>query len=226
MIFSRVGYSQSANPLAPPLPSPRVGVEAGLNINQQSGTFQSDCGCEFSSGTGNGIVISGIGEMFLSPKVELMGKISYRFKTMDANNATDTNETVFDPVSHTIIEQPAGLNQQAKATVTYIAVTPMIRYNMFKGLFIAAGPSIGLAMSSDLLVQESFTQSGYSFQGGATTESTQPEASIQNLDAFYFALNAELGYAIPLSETLFFVPSVSIDFPLTSVQSGTNWKIM
>lgn len=225
MIFNRAGYSQSANPLAPPLPSPRVGVEAGITINQQSGTFLSDCGCAFSSGSGNGILVSGIGEMFLTPKWELMGKVSYRYKSLTSNNSNDTDEMVLDPTTNMIIEQPVPLNENATAKISYLTIVPMIRYNVYQGLFLAAGPSIGFAMSSDLSAQESFAQGGYTFKDGGTTRSIQ-SGPVPNINSFNVAFDGEIGYTFPLSETLFFVPSFSFDLPLTSVESGTDWKIM
>lgn len=226
LMFFRVGYSQSANPLAPPLPLPRVGIEAGLTLNQQSGSFQSDCGCDFTSGSGNGVTISAIGEKFLTEKWEFMGKISYRLKGMTANTPSDTDESVLDTSMNKLIQQPVPLNQQATAKITYISIVPMIRYNVYRGLFVAAGPALGFVLSSDLRVQESFAQSGYSFSDGGTVEDKQPEGPIQNITSFSLGLDGQIGYTFPISENLFFVPAVSFEFPLTTVQSGTDWKIM
>ena len=219
------GYSQTANPLAPPLPSPRIGVEAGIMINQQSGTYISDCGCGFTSGKGNGFFIGGIYEMFLTPKLELIGKAGFRFGSISAKNANDTNEETVDQSTQMRYKTGIGVNENADLKITYLTIIPMIRYNIYKGLFIAAGPSLGLAFSSHALVQESIGQNGYTFADGSTTRTIRDDV-IPNVSAIRFGIAGTVGYDIPVSPTLFFAPSFSIDLPLTAAQSGADWKIM
>jgi len=219
-------FGQTGSPLAPPFPGPRIGVQAGITENEQQGQFETDCGCAYPKGSGTGITIAALGERFIGKKWSLVGMFSISMK-----NTTSTNDSL-SPIQKNFVKQnnavdsgPVALTEQAKTQLTYISIVPMMRYYIASGLFLEAGPSIGFALSSNLLAQETVNTSGYTFLDGSTTRTIQNKA-IPNISSFDVSLYGSLGYAFQLSKLLYFTPGVAVDFPLTSVQSGTNWKIM
>lgn len=216
--------AQSANPLAAPLPPPRLGAEVGVNVNQQSGTFTGNCDCPFSSGSGTSFFVSGIGEMHTAERIALMGRVSVGLMNLTSKTAVVNAQQVYDPVKDRIDTMVIPLDETATTRLTYLLITPMVRYDLLKSLFVAVGPSFGLALTSSLTVDEAIGQSGYTYLDGSSTRQLQ-NGGVPSLSAFRFSLSAMLGYEIPLSAKVVFVPTAAADFPLTNVASGTTWKI-
>ena len=52
----RAQLLSGGNGIAPGAPPPMVGVELGLGLHTQGGTFQASCNCEFASGSGAGFL--------------------------------------------------------------------------------------------------------------------------------------------------------------------------
>ena len=220
--------AQSANPLAAPTPPNRFGADIGLNINQQSGSFNSDCGCEFPSGAGTGFFVSGIAEMHLNQTVALMAKLSINNITLTSKALTSKPQTVVLPDGIVDSSSIIDMNETAVTRLTYLQITPMVRYDVFKRFFVAFGPSVGIAIGNGQSVDESVAKAGYGFwPDGSTTRTLHASSDpVASLSAIRFSLVGTLGYEFDITPKWSFVPTASVDFPLTNVTSGSTWKIM
>jgi len=224
MISVTSGWSQSENPLAPPFPAPKLGVEGGIGINQQQGEYASNCGCTFPSGNGSGFILDAIGERFLGYQLSLVGRFGVLLKNTSSSLMTDTNQTSLQ--NGAIVKQTVPFTEQASVKLTYIAFTPTIRYYILTDrLFAEVGPSFGFLLSSNLNATEQVSQSGYTFTDGSTERQIQ-NGSITNGSTFNMSLFGGIGYTFQLKGRLAFSPEVFFMLPLTSVQDGSNWKIM
>lgn len=215
--------AQSANPLTAPLPPPRIGAEAGLNINNQSGSFESDCHCSFPTGSGNAIFVGAVGEMHIDRKVALMARATLSNISTVSTTSIDTLQMLFDKKTGVMDTLVIPLNEKSTATLAYLVITPMIRYDVLKNLYIALGPSIGLALSGKLHTEETVATGGYTFLDGGTVQ--VHDQSIPDLSAIRLSLSAHIGYEFEITPKLLFVPTAGMDFPLTNVASNTTWKI-
>ena len=226
IVFSATsGMCQEANPLAVPYPPPRVGVEAGISVNQQQGSLEADCGCTYTSGNGSGVTINGLFERFVGYQWSLVGRVGVRTISISATGTKDTFQVVYNPQTRTSTAMEIPLSEQGATNLSYITLTPTARYDITDNLFAEAGPSLGFLLSSKLVATESPSQNGTAFLNGGSTYQVQ-NGPIANVSSFNLSLLGALGYTLHLKNRLMVSPEVSVMLPLTSVQSSLGWKVM
>lgn len=218
------GFAQSANPLLAPIPPNRVGVDIGLNINSMGGSFKSDCDCEFASGSGNAFLAGGVVEMHLTQRIAVMGRLAMDQRALSSSQDIVGPQLVYHQSTNTLDTVQATLHESATSRFVYVTLTPMIRFDILKNLYVAAGPAFGLAIGTTLRVEEA-TDGGYSFLDGTSTRIIQ-DGSVPNSSAFRLGLDALLGYEYDLTSKFTLVPQVAFDMPITSLASDNSaWKL-
>jgi hypothetical protein len=223
-IVPRVALAQSANPLTAPIPPNRIGADVGLNLNSMAGSFQSDCGCEFTTGSGNAVIVGAVAETHLTRRVALVGRIAMDQRVLNSKQDIVGPQPVFNVSTNRIDTVQATLNESATTRWTYVTITPMIRLDILHNLFVAAGPAVGLAISSNQHVDESIG-GGYSFLDQTSTRIIQ-DGAIANSTALRIALDGLIGFEFDVSPKFTLVPQVAFDMPLTSLSSANSaWKM-
>ncbi|HEX5316798.1 MAG TPA: hypothetical protein VFX22_09110 [Candidatus Kapabacteria bacterium] len=226
------------NLFGPGAPPPMVGVEIGFGEHSQQGNLLCDCGANFTTGTGTGLLGSLLFELPLDYEwaVGIKGGIDFKNFSTNANELEDV--IVVPPNTSQLDTVPMYVNRTGKVTATYLGFTPYVQYQFFRmGPFVQGGVDVGFLVSNNLtqdrqLLQTSVTtQSGLTlnnltFANGTTSESIQ-EGANKNVNTLRLGLLLSAGYNIQVSERSVLSPLLTYDFPLTATgnTSASNWKI-
>jgi hypothetical protein len=217
----------------------RAGVELGLGLHRQEGTFDAACGCTFSDGKGTGF----IGDLVFELPLDYDWAISLKAGIHALGHTSD--QLLTDKA--TIRYQPNDMvdtgtikfNRHGEVKATYFTVTPGIRYQFMRGgLFLQLGAGIGFLMSSsfthtrqltstDVVLQNGTVVHDVTFENG-TLEETLQDGAIQGVKSTRFSALLGGGYDISVTDKAILTPMIVYDFPFTTMSddpSADGWKI-
>ncbi len=173
-----------------------VGPAIGLNFNLHSGSDLPE------SGSGLGFVFAGEADMTFNKSLGLISSLYFYDGRGGSYNMTTGN------VSYNV-----------NASISYFQIEPLLKIQMQTSpLYFVAGPALGINLSGEGEVK--ITTSGYTFQGGGTTQ----KQTLQNMNT-RFELKAGAGYSMPMSG-VDVDPRLTFSYGLTNVQQNVVWKIM
>jgi|SRR5665213_2334941 len=226
------------NLFGPGATPPLVGVEIGFGQHAEQGNLHCDCGADFQSGTGTGLLGSLLFELPLDYEWAIGIKTSIDFKNLTTNeNLNQTvivvqqNSTIYDTV-------PMYVQRIGKITATYLSFAPYAQYQFFRmGPFVQAGVDVGFLVGNNLRQDRSLlttsvtlpdgtTVNNLTFTNGTETENIQ-SAPNTNVNTLRLGLLLSAGYNIQVSDRSVFSPLLTYDFPITTTGNTeiSNWKI-
>ncbi len=226
------------NLFGPGAPPPMAGIEIGFGQHAEQGNLQCDCGSNFTTGTGTGLLGSLLFELPLDYTWAIGIKGGVDFKNFSTNGTINEVVIVIPPDPQLQPDTTAMYVQRTgKITATYLGFAPYVQYQFFRmGPFVQAGLDVGFLIGNNLsqsrtLLTTSITKPGdtlnnLTFTNGTTTESIQ-EGANQNVNTLRLGLLLSAGYNIQVSDRSVFCPLLTYDFPLTTTgnTAASNWKI-
>lgn len=228
----------------PGAPPPMIGVELGFGQHLQTGTYQAICQCEFPSGAaGIGFLGGLLFELPVSYEWTFGLGLKFDFKgyvsTVDVVDQATIRYLPGDSVS----SGSFPLQREGTIKETFFVIAPFARYEFFRnGLFVQAGPGIGLLVSSTFTHKRILTSStiklnnsdvitNVRFENG-TREETLEDGKIPNASSTRISALLTAGWDIPIGDHAVFAPMATLDLPLTTVRpdasgsSGSSkWQI-
>lgn len=225
----------------PGAPPARAGVELGLGLQTQSGSFLADCRCEFPDGKGSGFLANLVFELPVNYELafSLKAGISF-FHTIGDVPINDTATIVFSSPVDSITFGTIKFNRNGDVKATYFMLTPGVRYQFFRGgPFVSVGAGIGFLLSSHFthkreltsstitLINDGSTLDNVRF-GNGTREEVLQDGKIENAVTTRFSVIFGGGYDIPVSEKAILAPMVQYELPFTQIRNDSfskNWKI-
>ncbi len=223
----------------PGAPPARAGVELGVGLNRQEGTFLAACNCEFADGKGTGFIANLVFELPLSYDWAISFKAGI--------NAMSTTSDVLIAERASIRIEPGDVldtgtvkfNRNGAVNITYLTLAPGVKYQFFRGgPFIQLSAGIGFLMSSKFVHHRELASSqvvlddgrvfdGVTFESG-TLEETLEDGEIKDVEKLRISALIAAGYDIPLSDKALISPMIGYDFPFNTIRSNataTDWKI-
>ena len=184
-----------------------LGIEAGLNYDQQIGHFQAPCGCTFAGGTG----------------ISFFGSLSYELFSFSDFVTGITTGIRNNHVTDYEVE-PASLQRilngdRQQTNLLYITIGPYLQYTIpSTSIFLAFSPQVGYLLSKN-----------FHHIGGSSSDEPEIGNSDTTIDIRSVRLATKLsaGYNIIIGN--FTVsPILSFDFPLNTLRSNSTdggWRI-
>ena len=231
-------FLSRGNVFGPGAPPPLAGIELGFGNHSQQGSYNADCGCTFTNGTGTGLVLSLVFELPLSYEwaVGVKGGIDFRNTTSEQGVKDVAVVSAANGTVDTLMSVP--INRVGAVKTTYFALTPYLQYQFFRmGPFVQVGPSFGFLVANKFtqtrqLLQTTATINGKDypnlrFQSNGTTEEVVQDGAITDVNGLRLGLGVSAGYNVSVSERSILTPQLTYDLPLSTIRStnATDWKI-
>jgi hypothetical protein len=223
----------------PGAPPARAGVELGLGLQRQEGSFQAACRCEFTDGKGTGFLGALVFELPVNYDWAFSLKAGITAMNANATNLiVDTATMRFEP-GDSVTFGTIRFNRKGDVNATYLMITPGIRYQFFRGgPFLHLGAGIGILLSSKFthvreltsskvtLLNDGSVHDGVTFENG-TMEETLEDGEIAQVNKTRISLVLGGGYDLPMSEKALLSPMVMYDLPLSKLRDplADNWKM-
>ncbi len=225
----------------PGAPPARVGVELGLGLQRQSGSFVADCGCTFLDGKGTGF----LGNLVFELPLNYDWAITFKAGVSMLSNAidvqiVDTATIQFETPADSITSGSIQFNRHGAVKATYLMIMPGVRYQFFRGgPFVALNAGIGFLLSSHFTHTRELTSSDVKLIndgsiltnvrfGNGTREETLQDGEIKDAASTRFSVILGGGYDIPIGDKALFSPMVQYELPFTNISNDvktTDWKI-
>lgn len=222
----------------PGAPPARAGIEVGLGLNRQEGTFQAACDCEFADGKGTGFIGNLVFELPLNYDWAISFKAGINAMSTASDELVVDNATIRYEPGDSLASGKIKFNRHGDVSTTYLTFIPGVKYQFFRGgPFIQLGAGIGLLMSSKfthtrqltsstVVMEDGTTLDGVTFENG-TLEETLEDGEIKDVEKMRISAVISGGYDIPLSDKALISPMVGYDFPFSTIRTvnATDWKI-
>jgi hypothetical protein len=242
IMFTSATYAQifsRGDLLGPGAPPARAGVELGIGLNRQEGTFQAACQCEFADGKGTGFIGNLVFELPLNYDWAVTFKVGMNAMSTSSDELVVDNATIRYEPGDSLASGQIKFNRHGDVSTSYLTFLPGVKYQFFRGgPFIQLSAGIGLLMSSKFTHTRALTSStvvmengsvleGVTFENG-TLEETLEDGEIADVEKMRISAILGGGYDIPLSEKAIISPMISYDFPFNTIRNtatATDWKI-
>jgi hypothetical protein len=241
--FTTASYGQilsRGDLFGPGAPPARAGVEVGIGLNRQEGTFNAACNCEFADGKGTGFIANLVFELPLNYDWAISLKAGVNAMTTASDVIVIDNATIRYEPGDSLATGKIRFNRHGDVSTTYLTLIPGVKYQFFRGgPFIQLGAGIGFLVlgnsfthtrqlsSSTVVLEDGSTVEGVTFESG-TLEETLEDGEIKDVEKLRLSAIISAGYDIPLSDKALISPMVGYDFPFTTLRSNstaTDWKI-
>lgn len=226
------------NLFGPGAPPPMAGIEIGFGQHAEQGNLHCDCGADFASGTGTGLIGSVLFELPLDYEWAIGVKANIDFKNLTTSENLNQTVIVVQRNSTQLDTLDMYLQRIGKITATYVGFAPYAQYQFFRmGPFVQAGLDVAFLVGNNLrqdrtLLQTSATLAdgtqvnNLTFPNGTETDNIQ-EGANTSVNTLRLGLLLSAGYNIQVSDRSVFSPLLTYDFPLTATgnTSVSNWRI-
>lgn len=201
-----------------------LGIEGGINYNMfsqtMSGLVPDSRFAVFESGSGISPFFGAFVDIGLTNNLGLQIKFAYDKK--DFGNTKDAIRTCeyFDPI---LGPQVTNTNVTGEYTnsITYIDITPQLRWNITPEFFILVGPTAHIkAGNASQTFTETISSNGECYYNvGQPTQSKtfQINSDSVAVTSTRFGAQIDIGYKIPLTSSIFLVPKAGIQYMFTKL---------
>lgn len=213
-----------------PVPwSMHVGPYAGAAWISSMGSFKTLCDCEYGTGSGLGLQLGGFADYPLSKDLSLFATLGYRRFSTTYKKSQKRLEYV--PLSGGGDFTWVDFDLETVLSLSMIELGVAAKWDLpVNGLYLAAGPELGLIISDRIEETETIKTAGIVYDSNGRTEQVFMD---DNLDRYYsgaaairLGLAARLGYIVPIHERLAVAPELMMSMPLTPVVSDySSWKL-
>jgi hypothetical protein len=204
-----------------------IGVEGGLNFNMFSQTMNgltpNSRFAVFESGTG----LSPFFGVFID--YEISNNLGFQFKlAYDNKKYSNTNDAIRDCQ---VVDQSNGSISIADAQVTgnytnsvsYLDLTPQLRWDATPELFILIGPTIHLQLGkSTLEFEENISSLGECYYNYGTVNQSKTSKLSFESDATVptrFGTQIDIGYKYPISKNILLVPKIGLQYMFSKLDA-------
>ncbi len=206
-----------------------VGPYAGGAWIAGSGTFETLCDCEYNGGNGIGFDLGGFADYPLTREFSLMA-------TLGVRTLSSTYEKSQTRIEYIEIPPDGGdftavhFDLESTLQLTLVQFALLARWELpIQGLYVAAGPELGVAISDNIEEVERIATPGIGYDtNGGTEQIVMDDALSRYYDdtGYQLALTARLGYIIPMHERLAIAPELSFSLGQTPIASEyQSWKL-
>ena len=211
--------------LAQPCDAQTVGLEFGYGQTNLSGSFTT-CACnnQYDGGSGTGTSASILAEVDISHWVRAGARASLESSKFSSSFLSirtligNAGDTLTFPIAYT-------------GRVKYMQVSLAPYLDAFvgnTGVFVELRPAISVMASSAVteswaLIPGEYSADELTYTNGMTS-SSYPQGSLKDLIAVQFTAALGVGYDYHFG-SLIFSPMVSVELPITHVQSSQNWLL-
>ncbi|MEO6939767.1 MAG: OmpA family protein [Candidatus Kapaibacterium sp.] len=203
------------------------GLTAEGTFNLHTANFQHlpdvpNCCPLFESGRGIGSVFGLWGEHFLGGATAIGARLQYN----NYNGTLKADEAL--TISVNSVATPAVDEHSIASQFSDLAFEPYFRYNLTSQLSIAGGPSIGLTTVKSYQQSEALIQP---VDQGTFTNAQRTRnnfsGTLTDAQSIRAGLLASISYDIPLNvaNTFRASPEIAIDYPLTPLVKGLEWRV-
>jgi hypothetical protein len=222
-----------------PVLSQTLSIEAGYGRHSELGTWSGNCGCDFSGGSGNGLVVSIGATTPLLPTLSVGGSVGIDYKQTTNSSHVFENAVVQTIQNSKEVVDTVALSVQRDLEIatTYITIAPAILYYPLEaGPFLRISPELSLLTSSHVsqtrrlqstsgTLSDGSTVSNLRFTNGTTIEQLQAEP-IEEANSLRYSLNLGAGYDISFGN-IAISPMVIYDYPLNTIsdKGAEDFKI-
>lgn len=212
----------------------RLGVEGGINLSTTSrdvtGTLATSPYMVYESGSGVSPLAGLYAEIEVTRTISIGLRILYDAKVFSGQKDDVIEDCpVRDLLSGYVIGYTfASLSSAYETSVSYITISPVVRWSPFARLFIQFGPvlQVGLGNNSTTLTETMDDDESCRFTDGTVTSQTRTENNTSPVDpAARFGIDLALGYQIPLASWLDLVPRIGYQWmftPYTNTGTGLD----
>ncbi|MBI3260284.1 MAG: outer membrane beta-barrel protein [Ignavibacteriae bacterium] len=201
-----------------------LGIEGGINYNMfsqtMSGIVPNSRFAVFESGSGVSPFIGAFVDIGLAHNLGLQIKLAY-----DQKNFSNTKDAIrtcqyIDPILGPQVTN-ANVTGEFTNSITYIDITPQLRWNITPEFFILVGPTAHIKIgSASQTFTETISSDGACFYNfGLPTQSKTFQVSSDSVavTSTRFGAQIDVGYKIPLSPSIFLVPKAGIQYMFTKL---------
>jgi hypothetical protein len=116
--------------------------------------------------------------------------------------------------------------RELSVKLAYFTLSPMIELFPVGGLYVMAGPSVGVRVTSTQEYTKSLTDENYEFvpNDDVSIRVDKDSGDIPEAESLRLDLRAGIGYNLRLSKHVSFAPEVSYIYPLTNISTDDDWS--
>jgi hypothetical protein len=213
-----------------PVPwSMHVGPFAGAAWVVSEGRFTTLCDCEYEDGSGLGLQLGAFADYPLTKSLSVLATLGYH--RLSATYEKSQQRLEYVPVSGGGDFMWVDFDLETVLSLSVIEIGVAAKWDLpVQGLYIAAGPEIGLIVDDNIEETERIRTAGLTYDTNGRTEQVFMD---DDLDRYYadpstvrLGLAARLGYILPIHERLAIAPELMMSLPLSPVTSDHgNWKL-
>ncbi len=226
----------------PGAPPAMIGVELGMGMHSQQGTYQALCHCEFTGGSETGFLAGLMFELPLSYEVTVGLGAKFDFGGLDNTALVEDVATIrFENPVDSVTSSAIHFQRNGTVRMTTLIFNPFIRYEFYRnGPFVQVGPGIGLVLSSSFVHTRELLSSTVTLTDGSVlhgvvfensrsnTEELENDSPIPNINNLQLSAQLTVGYNIPVGDNSVIAPMITYGLPLSKVRDNilaTDWKI-
>lgn len=213
-----------------------AGVWVGLSNNVQGGTFTTACNCSFEGGAGLTLTAGALFERLTRSEVTYGLMVGLEGRSIEGRFQEVEGVVQRSPATGREYTVPITFRNVATASIWYATLTPYVKYNLLRWLYVRAGPSVGYVLSGDVKHTKELMSDSVTFPGGevASVRLTPDGERIVTLednpipDLQRLQLAATLGVAADLriGKAVYLAPTLQYVIPFTTVSGrGTDFSI-
>jgi hypothetical protein len=212
-----------------------LGFLLGFGQNVQGGKYLVECKeCEFRGGVGSNFTIGAYYEQDIETNLYLGLLGTFSIMNIESKFTEKEKLGFLSKITNNVDSISIDFLHTGTAKFSYLSLTPFVRWQPAKMLFVRVGPSISFVMSNNIThVQEpvnpivtlSTGETGR-LSPGTGYSSTLEDGVFPNVISPQIGLWTDIGLNIPLSKKVTFCPVFNYNLPLTKMSSfGEDFKI-
>lgn len=230
---------QVSNPLGQQTEFPRLGIEVGLPIISQSGTYAVGCGV-FDEGSDLGLFLAGAYDYPLNPFKEgfrVEGLAGFHLRTVHSSYDSAESTTIRTG-SNQFITRDVTYSNLGDASFIQFSVLPSIKYYPFRAFYIGAGVGVNLTFSANTSYSKQIVTKVVTDNTGKATEVFYPQGETddpytkeypsedpENVAGVVFDGMVYAGYEFSIYKFLRVGPRLAYMLPLTATITDPELKL-
>lgn len=217
---------------------PRMGIEVGLPIASQSGTYAVGCGV-FDEGSDLGLFLAGAYDYPLTRRegFRLEGLAGFHLRTL--NSSYDSAEaTTIRTGANQFIARDVTYSNLGDASFIQFSLLPSVKYYPFRAFYVGAGIGLNLTFSASTSYSKQIVTKVVTDNTGKATEVFYPQGETddpytkeypsedpENVAGVVFDGMVYAGYEFTIYKRLKVGPRVAYLLPLTATITDPELKL-
>ncbi|KXK51619.1 MAG: hypothetical protein IPM61_07420 [Chlorobi bacterium] len=231
-------FGQSSDPSEFITEFPRMGIEVGLPIASQSGTYAVGCGV-FNEGSDLGLFLAGAYDYPLTRRegFRLEGLAGFHLRTL--NSSYDSAEaTTIRTGANQFIARDVTYSNLGDASFIQFSLLPSVKYYPFRAFYVGAGIGLNLTFSASTSYSKQIVTKVVTDNTGKATEVFYPQGETddpytkeypsedpENVAGVVFDGMVYAGYEFTIYKRLKVGPRVAYLLPLTATITDPELKL-